>query len=248
MLDAPDRCSRIHGRTALHSHRINLTANRIRRIPRYTRSLPSFEPAIRASTSPWRRATNSRTGILQRNFISVPLCTGDRTKFARSSSQLGRSRSRSRNSRRESLSGWCVIIYTRHGTEGVSCVLKEHFVLLFREYYSRSGMFFASRDNRGFRRVFVLSRPDDLRPPSPCHFNNNNNNSCPICLSEYVSGYLCLGRNRAWCGNGGSLLAKSRGNWMGGVPNGTSFRKLADDQSFIIVAQWINLSGLDKSI
>lgn len=73
MLDAPDRCSRIHGRTALHSHRINLTANRIRRIPRYTRSLPSFEPAIRASTSPWRRATNSRTGILQRNFISVPL-------------------------------------------------------------------------------------------------------------------------------------------------------------------------------
>lgn len=75
MLDAPDKCSRIHGRTALHSHRINLTANRIRRIPRYTRSLPSFEPAIRASTSPWRRATNSRTGILQRNFISVPLGT-----------------------------------------------------------------------------------------------------------------------------------------------------------------------------
>lgn len=75
MLDAPDRCSRIHGRTALHSHRINLSANRIRRIPRYTRSLPSFEPAIRASTSPWRRATNSRTGILQRNFISVPLGT-----------------------------------------------------------------------------------------------------------------------------------------------------------------------------
>lgn len=84
--------------------------------------------------------------------------------------------------------------------------------------------------------------------PPRRHFNNNNNNSCPICLSGYVSGYLCLGRNRAWCGNGGSLLAKSRGNWMGGVPNGTSFRKLADDQSFIIVAQWINLSGLDKSI
>lgn len=84
-------------------------------------------------------------------------------------------------------------------------------------------------------------------PPPRRHFNNNNNNSCPICLSGYVSGYLCLGRNRAWCGNGGSLLAKSRGNWMGGVPNG-SFRKLADDQSFIIVAQWINLSGLDKSI
>lgn len=110
-----------------------------------------------------------------------------------------------------------------------------------------AGCFSRPGTTRGFRRVFVLSRPDDLRPP-PCHFNNNNNNSCPICLSEYVSGYLCLGRNRAWCGNGGSLLAKSRGNWMGGVPNGTSFRKLADDQSFIIVAQWINLSGLDKSI
>lgn len=27
MLDAPDRCSRIHGRTALHSQRINLSAN-----------------------------------------------------------------------------------------------------------------------------------------------------------------------------------------------------------------------------
>lgn len=212
------------------------------------------DPSPRSSprfVRPRRRGDGQRT--VEQAFCNVtsfpsPFGTGDRTKFARSSSQLGRSRSRSRNSRRESLSGWCVIIYTRHGTEGVSCVLKEHFVLLFREYYSRSGMFFASRDNRGFRRVFVLSRPDDLRPPSPCHFNNNNNNSCPICLSEYVSGYLCLGRNRAWCGNGGSLLAKSRGNWMGGVPNGTSFRKLADDQSFIIVAQWINLSGLDKSI
>lgn len=247
MLDAPDRCSRIHGRTALHSHRINLTANRIRRIPRYTRSLPSFEPAIRASTSPWRRATNSRTGILQRNFISVPL-------WYRGSHEVR-----------------TIIVPTRSIAISISKQSPRESLRLMRHYI------YAARNRGGFLRAertlcaplprILFSERDVFRVPGqravsaaslcspvpmiyapPCHFNNNNNNSCPICLSGYVSGYLCLGRNRAWCGNGGSLLAKSRGNWMGGVPNGTSFRKLADDQSFIIVAQWINLSGLDKSI
>lgn len=249
MLDAPDRCSRIHGRTALHSHRINLTANRIRRIPRYKRSLPSFEPAIRASTSPWRRATNSRTGILQRNFISVPLGTQGIARSSHDHRPNSVDRDLDLETVAERVSPVDASLYIR-GTEqrGFLACWKNTLCSSSANIILGAGCFSRPGTTRGFRRVFVLSRPDDLRPPSPCHFNNNNNNSCPICLSEYVSGYLCLGRNRAWCGNGGSLLAKSRGNWMGGVPNGTSFRKLADDQSFIIVAQWINLSGLDKSI
>lgn len=48
MLDAPDRCSRIHGRTALHSHRINLSTNRTPYSKiRDCRSLPRSGRAIR---------------------------------------------------------------------------------------------------------------------------------------------------------------------------------------------------------
>lgn len=39
MLDAPDRCSRIHGRTALHSQRINLSVFQDTR-PRFVRAEP----------------------------------------------------------------------------------------------------------------------------------------------------------------------------------------------------------------
>lgn len=39
MLDAPDRCSRIHGRTALHSQRINLSVFQDTR-PRFVRVEP----------------------------------------------------------------------------------------------------------------------------------------------------------------------------------------------------------------
>lgn len=48
MLDAPDRCSRIHGWTALHSHRINLSTNRTPYSKiRDCRSLPRSGRAIR---------------------------------------------------------------------------------------------------------------------------------------------------------------------------------------------------------
>ena len=69
------------------------------------------DPSPRSSprfVRPRRRGDGQRT--VEQAFCNVtsfpsPFGTGDRTKFARSSSQLGRSRSRSRNSRRESLSG-----------------------------------------------------------------------------------------------------------------------------------------------
>lgn len=62
MLDAPDRCSRIHGRTALHSQRINLSAN-------HAVFQDHAVPAIRVQAAVDRQ-WNLPVEILQRDFVS----------------------------------------------------------------------------------------------------------------------------------------------------------------------------------
>lgn len=142
----------------------------VRRIPRYETVAPSLvrvERFVAVSTSGVAVDRQWTVEILQRNFISVPLDPRTRTgdEFARSSS---RSRSRSARAERVAESLVDASLHIRHGTEGVSCALKEHFVLLFREYYSRSGMFFASRDNRVPRfppRLCALPLPPMIYAP-----------------------------------------------------------------------------------
>lgn len=79
MLDAPDRCSRIHGRTALHSQRINLSANhavfqdhvaRPEPSPRFVSRPPSIDNEI--SQSRFCSVTSFPRGLPRSSFaISI---------------------------------------------------------------------------------------------------------------------------------------------------------------------------------